>query len=68
MKAIGSGSRVGSHRAKAVWARCPLGGVWRAGFVMLTQAVLMWSIIVGDQDGIVLDADIAFEGTEDVSG
>ena len=35
---------------------------------MLTQAVLMWSIIVGDQDGIVLDADIAFEGTEDVSG
>ena len=37
-------------------------------FVMLTQAVLMWSIIVGDQDGIVLDAHIAFQSAEDVSG
>jgi hypothetical protein len=37
-------------------------------FVVLTQAVLLWSIIIGDQDGIVLDAHIAFQSAEDVSG
>ena len=29
-------------------------------FVMLAQMLLMWSIIIGDQDRIVLDAHIAF--------
>jgi hypothetical protein len=28
----------------------------------------MWSVIIGDQDGIVDHTQIAFEGTEDLSG
>src|SRR4029077_6715185 len=34
---------------------------------MFAQTFLMWSIIVGDQDGIVFDAHIAFQSAEDVS-
>src|ERR1700756_979381 len=35
---------------------------------MLAQKFLMWSVVVGDQDGIVKDTQVAFEGTEDLSG
>jgi hypothetical protein len=36
--------------------------------VLLAQTVWMWSVVVGDLDGIVLDADIAFESAEKFSG
>jgi hypothetical protein len=36
--------------------------------VLLAQTVSMWGVIVGDLDGIVLDADIAFESAEKFSG
>src|SRR5271165_2923409 len=37
-------------------------------FVLLAQTVLVWGVIVGDQDRIVLDTHIAFESSENVSG
>ena len=36
--------------------------------VLLAQTVSMWGVIVSDQDGIVLDADIAFQSAENFSG
>src|SRR5208282_3319800 len=36
--------------------------------VLLAQTVSMWGVIVGDLDGIVLDADIAFQSAEKFSG
>jgi hypothetical protein len=36
--------------------------------VLLAQTISMWGVIVGDLDGIVLDADIAFQSAEKFSG
>src|ERR1700738_2585521 len=36
--------------------------------VLLAQQVLMWGVIVGNQDRIVLDTHIAFESAENVCG
>ena len=35
---------------------------------MFAQTLLMWSIVVGYQDCIVFDAQIAFQSAEDISG
>ena len=37
-------------------------------FIMLAQVLLMWGVIIGDQDCVVLDADIALERAKDLSG
>jgi hypothetical protein len=35
---------------------------------MLAQELLVWSVIIGDQDCIVHNTQIAFEGAKDLSG